>query len=168
MSRALKFCGILILHLLVALFGTGVLESTIGALFHPHSLGAVLWKMWILSPLCAAVIGFYMWRTWRTPAAVWVWVLPGLWFALLFIPALVAGASRGVLGEGVWREFSGSACADGVHSLGCLKFFVGTIPLVCGVAYSIGAYVSSLVYEAGPIRQLSPEASAPDGPQSRF
>jgi len=75
-SRGLRFCGAVILHTIVTIFGTAVLESAIGVAFRPHSLAAILWKEWILSLLCAAFFGFFMWRTWRGSAAMWAWILP--------------------------------------------------------------------------------------------
>lgn len=78
MLRSLKFCGALILNTIVALIGTAVLESTIGKAFRSQTLAAVLWKEWTLSLLCAAFVGFFIWRTWRVSAAMRVWVLPSI------------------------------------------------------------------------------------------
>jgi len=146
MLKALKFCGVLILHMIVALLGTAVLETEIGKAVRPHSLAAVLWKEWVLSLLCAWFVGFFMWRTWRVGAAMWVWVLPGLWFASRFLLALFASQRPDILtGGGLWSQFSGAACDGGVHALGCRNFFVFTIPFVRGVSYSVGAGFSGWV-----------------------
>src|SRR3981081_3213350 len=75
MLRILKFCGAVILNTFVAVIGSAILEG-IGTVFHPHSIAALLWKEWSLSLLCAAFIGFSMWRTWRTSAAKYAWILP--------------------------------------------------------------------------------------------
>jgi len=149
MLKGLRFCGALILHTIVALFGTAVLETAIGKAFRPHSLAAVLWKEWTLSLLCAGFIGFFMWRTWRLGAATWVWVLPGVWFGLRFVLALFASHSPSALvGGGLWGQFSGAACDGGLRVLGCRNFFVFTIPFVRGVAYSVGAGLFSSVNKA--------------------
>ena len=146
MLKGLRFCGALILHTIVALLGTAVLETAIGKAFRAHSLAAVLWKEWILSLLCAGFIGFFMWRTWRAAAAMWVWVLPGIWFGLRFVLALFASHSPSVLvGGGLWDQFSGTTCDGGLRALGCRNFYVFTIPFVRGVAYSVGAVLSSWV-----------------------
>jgi hypothetical protein len=146
MPKALRFGGVLILHTIVTLLGTAVLETAIGKVFRPHSLEGVLWKEWILSLLCAGFIGFFMWRTWRVAAAMWVWVLPGVWFGLRFVLALFASHSPNLLvGGGVWGQFSGAACEGGLRALGCRNFFVFTIPFIRGVAYSVGARLSSWV-----------------------
>ena len=146
MQRSLKFCGALILNTIVALIGTAVLESTIGKAFRSQTLAAVLWKEWTLSLLCAAFVGFFIWRTWRVSAAMWVWVLPSIWFGLHLVLALSASRSESVLvAGGLWSQVSGTTCKDGVRALGCWKFFVVTIPFIRGVAYSVGAYLPSLV-----------------------
>ena len=78
MPRALKFFGFLVINVVVALIGTAIVDSTIGKVFPAHSLVTVLWKEWILSIVCAVFIGFGMWRTWRSDAAKWTWVLPAV------------------------------------------------------------------------------------------
>jgi hypothetical protein len=146
MPRGLKFCGALILHTIVALIGTAVLESAIGKAFRPHTLAGVLWKEWTLSLLCAAFVGFFMWRTWKVSAAMWVWILPSVWFGFEIVLTLFASHGQSVLvGGGLWNQFSGTACDGGVRALGCRKFFVVTIPFIRGVAYSVGACLSFLV-----------------------
>ncbi len=135
--RVISFGGILILNTCVALFGTAVLETEIGGMFHPHSIAGVLWKVWSLDVLGAAIIGFFMWRTWKTEATKWTWVLPALWFGLRFI------TSRG--NGGIWSHFSGADCSNGARSPGCADFFAFTIPFVRGVAYSAGARFSSML-----------------------
>jgi hypothetical protein len=146
MLKILRFCGALILNTIVALIGAAVLESAIGKAFHPQTLAAVLWKEWTLSLLCAAFVGFFMLRTWRTNAAMWVGVLPRLWFGLNLGLVLSASHGRSVLvGGGLWSQFSGTACEDGLLAVGCRKFFIVTIPLIRGVAYSVGACLSFMV-----------------------
>ncbi len=159
MPKRLRFCVWLILHTIVAVLGTAVLDTAFGKVFHPHSLAAILWKEWILSLTCAAFIGFFMWRTWRVSAAMWVWALPSLWFALRFLSVLSTSQGQSVLvGGGLWDQFSGAACDGGLRALGCRNFFVFTIPFVRGVFYSVGAGLSSWL---GKTR-----SQAASGPQS--
>ena len=94
MLRALKFFGLLVVNIVVAVIGTTILDTAIGKTFHAHSLSAILWKEWSLSIGCAAVIGFGMWRTWRSDPAKWAWVLVAVWFGLRFILAIGSGAAR--------------------------------------------------------------------------
>jgi hypothetical protein len=151
MLRGLKFCGALILHMIVALIGTAILEGVIGKAFRPQTLAGVLWKEWTLSLLCAAFVGFFMWRTWRVNAAMWVWILTGVWLGLKLVPAFLGSdAQSALVGGGLWSQFSGTACDGGVRTLGCRNFFVFTIPFIRGVAYSVGAYLSFLVGRTKP------------------
>ncbi|SRR6266567_5457948 len=152
MLRALKFFGLLVVHVVVALIGTAILETAIGKVFPAHSLVAVLWKEWILSVACAAFIGFGMWRTWRSDLAKWAWLLTTVWFGLRLILAIGSGA--------VWFQFSGSGCGNGIRSVECQNFFVFTIPFIRGVSYSLGAYVSSLVHNAqSPAESIVPPST---------
>ena len=137
MTRALKFCGLLILNVLVAVLGTAFLESAIANLYHPASISGVVLKTWCLSLLSAGLIGFLMWRTWRTSATKWTWLLSSIWFGLRAMTLLTRGS--------LWAQFSGAGCQNGTHDPGCLNFFVFTIPFIRGLSYSIGAYLSSLV-----------------------
>jgi hypothetical protein len=83
-----------------------------------------------------------MWRTWRSRVAFWTWVLPTLWFG--FGVKLILAIGQGPL----LFQFSGEACVDGVRSIGCINWFVFSIPLVRSVFYSLGAYAASVFYNA--------------------
>lgn len=98
----------------------------------------------------------------RVSAAMWVWILPSLWFALRFLPALFASQSHSALiGGRLWGQFSGAACEGGTRALGCINFFVFTIPFVRGVLYSVGALFASRVIqtESQPANNPRPEQS---------
>jgi hypothetical protein len=140
MLGALRFFGLLLVNVAVAVFGTAILDTAIGEAFHPHSLGAILWKEWSLSIVCAAVIGMGMWRTWRSHVAYWTWVLPALCFGLKFVFAIGKGS--------LLFQFSGEACVLGVRPIGCINWFVFTIPFIRSVFYSLGAYASSVFHAA--------------------
>ncbi len=146
MLRGLKFCGALILNSFVAIIGSAVLENTMGKAFRPQSLAAILWKEWSLSLLCAALLGFFILRTWRMSAAKWTWILPSVWFGLRLVLALLVRVGQGIFtGESIWSQFSGTDCVNGMRSIGCRNFFLFTIPFIRGVSYSGGAYFSSLL-----------------------
>jgi hypothetical protein len=141
--RPLVFAGGLVLNICIALFCTPVLEAGIGKMFHPHSLAGLLWKWWTLDLLCAAGLGFSISRLWRSGNAVWTWVLPVVWFAFRFVPMALSGGNQSVLvGHNVWSQFSGNGCASGMQSLACRNFFLFTLPLIRGIAYSLGAFLS--------------------------
>jgi hypothetical protein len=134
MFRRLRFLGLVLLNLLIAIAGTAILDTAIWKLVPAHSLGAILYKELILSVACAGLIGFGMWRVWRSEAAKWTWVLPILWFAF----GLLTAARHGI-----WGPLSVRLTANvAAETRG---FFLFTIPLTRAVAYSVGAYISSLV-----------------------
>lgn len=160
MPRALKFCGLLILNTLTALIGTAVLETSLGKVFRPHSLATFLWKEWSLSIFCAALIGFFMWRTWKTSATKWVWVIPSLWFAMKFVPDLFVYKRQSIL----IAQFSGSGCNGGRDAFGCRVFLLFTIPFVRSISYSLGAYCSSLVSPSQSQSPTEPSALAHTSP----
>jgi hypothetical protein len=140
MLRALRFLGLLVIHVVTALIATAIVETTFWKVVPAHSVVAVLWKEWILSIVCAASIGFSVGRAWHSDVVKWTWIPTSVWFALRFIVAVGSGAT--------WLQFSGSGCANGSRSPGCVNFTLFTIPFVRGVSYSLGAYVSSLVRPA--------------------
>ena len=82
-------------------------------------------------------------RLWRSKPATWTWALPVFWFTIGFVLASLSRASQSVLDrQSVWSQFSGNECVSGLQSLGCGKFFLFSLPLIRGTAYSLGAYIS--------------------------
>ena len=145
--RSLKFAAILFLNVCVAVLGTAALEGEIGGAIHPRSISGLLWKWWTLDLLCAALIGFFMWRTWKTEESKWTWILPAVWFGLRFTFALIFREQRSVLQEGdFWSQFSGADCKNGWRpGSGCVNFFAFTAPFVRGISFSVGAYLASKI-----------------------
>jgi len=133
MIRTLKFCGALLINLLVAVIGTAILDTGVRRLIPTHTVSAIVWKEIILSVVCAAFLGFFVWRTWRSAAAKWVWVLTALWFVFGYVT--IAGSAN------VWGRFSGFNSGPDVRT-----FFAFTVPLIRAICYSIGAYISALVF----------------------
>jgi len=135
MLRTLRFFGVLLLNLLVVLIGTAIVDTVLWKVFPTHTGVAVLWKEVILSVVCAAAIGFGMWRTWRSEPAKWTWVIT----TLLFCFGLV-----GLAGRGIWGPLSvDSAFSDARQTRAFLAF---TVPMIRGVSYSLGALIGSFVY----------------------
>ena len=146
MLRLLRFIGLLIVHTLIAVIGTAVLEHAVWRVFPSHSVVGVLWKEWIFSIMFATLIGFGMWRTWQSSTAKWTWVIPVLWFTVGVLS--VAGS-----GDATGRIF-------GLHTESLTRadtrsFFAFTVPMVRAIFYSVGAYISSRLY--------SPRVTAPIG-----
>src|SRR5690348_9904221 len=82
MLRALKFRGFILIHVIIAIIGTAVLDTPLRRAMPPHSVAATFWKECILSIICAAGVGCSVWRIWRNSAAKWTWILPTAWFAV--------------------------------------------------------------------------------------
>jgi hypothetical protein len=146
--RSVKFSGILILNVLMAVLGTAALEAEIGSVIRPHSIVGLLWKWWSLDLFCAALIGFLVWRRWKTQASKWTWAVPAVWFGLRFFFALMSHEQQSVLvgGRGIWYQFSGADCQNGYRAgSGCVNYWAFTAPCVRGISYSIGAYLSSKI-----------------------
>ena|ERR1039458_3499388 len=138
--RVLKFGGLLVVNLVVAVIGTAILDTGMRRVIPPHSIAAMVWKEFILSIICAAFIGFGMWRTWRNSAAKWTWVLPAVWFAFGYLT--IAGHGE------VWGRLSGFGSRSVLSAPDVRSFFLFTVPLVRAISYSVGAYLSSLLYPA--------------------
>ena len=143
MLNALRFSGLLVLNVLVAIIGTAIVDTALWKLVPTHTVAAVLWKKVILSVLYAAAIGFGMWRTWRSEPAKWTWAITALWFCV--------GAAA-FAGHGIWGPLS----ADSLGNFGAPQmrtFSAFTVPLIRGVSYSLGAFIGSFIY---PRAALSP------------
>lgn len=138
MLRALRFVGLLVLHTVVAIIGTAIAEGAIWKLVPAHSIAGVLWKDCVFGATLATLIGFGMWRTWRTSAAKWVWVLPAIWFAFGFL------IRRGDVWGGLFGIRSGSVLVPPDTT----SFFVFTAPVLRASFYSAGASISSLLSSA--------------------
>src|ERR1700749_4499146 len=139
--NSLRFFGLLLLNVIVAVIGTAVLEATLGRTIPAHTVVAVFWKEMVVSVTCAALIGFGMWRTWRSEAPKWTWVLPLLWFGF----GLIA-----VRGRGIWGPLSVDSVIE--TNAGQMRTFaLITVPVIRAVAYSIGAYISSFAFVRKPI-----------------
>jgi hypothetical protein len=146
LTRNAIFALALILNMCIALFVTAVLETGLGKTFQPHSLAAILWKWWILDFLCATGSGFSIYQIWKTNAAKWTWILPAIWFGLRFVSVAFSASNQSISGEpSLWSQFSGAECISASHGLGCWNFFLFTLPLVRGVSYSVGAYLSEQI-----------------------
>ncbi len=138
MLRYLKFCGFLLINLVVAVIGTAILDTAVRRVIPSHTVSAIVWKEIILSIVCAAFIGFSMWRTWRSSAAKWTWVPAALWFVFGYLT--IAGNAN------VWGRLSGFSSGSVLSAPDVRTFFAFTVPLIRAISYSLGAYISSLVY----------------------
>jgi hypothetical protein len=138
MLRYLKFAGSLLINLAAAVIGTVILDAEVRKLIPTYTVAGIIWKELILSIVCAALIGFFMWRTWRSSAAKWIWVLAAPWFVFGYLT--IARSAN------VWGRLSGLSSESVLSTPDVRTFFAFTIPLIRAISYSLGAYISSLVY----------------------
>lgn len=136
MLRALKFTGLLLVNIIVAIIGTAIVVTAVRAAIPSNTIAALVWKESILSVICAGLIGFGMWRTWRDSAAKWTWVLPTAWFVVGYMVTSGKIFGRRSSFESS-RHFGASEVRD---------FFTFAVPLIRCMAYSVAAYISSRIY----------------------
>jgi hypothetical protein len=122
-----------LLNLVVALFGTAVVEASLSHLFHPYSITDVLLRTYGLSAVIAFVLGFFVYRQWKSFMAKWV----GLGGLCWFLFGIFLSVGRG----GLWDQMSGTACEYGLQAIGCRNWFVFTLPTLRTVLYSVGAWL---------------------------
>ena len=140
MLRSLKFGSLLLIHFLIAVIGTAILDTSLRRLLlsPSHSFSATLWAECILSIVCALGLGFSLWRVWPSSAAKHAWVLAAAWFAigLLATPSNVMGRLLPL------------ASADSLGVKEIRSFFAFTVPLIRASCYSLGVYISSAARSA--------------------
>lgn len=149
-SRAFKLfrlAGSLLINLAVAVIGTGILDTEVRPVIPTHTVTAGVWKEIILSIIGAAFFGFFMWRTWRSSAAKWIWILAAPWF--LFGYLTIARSAN------PWGRLSGFSSGSVLSGPDVRTFFVFTVPFIRAIFYSAGTFISSLMQGAG--------VSLPDG-----
>jgi hypothetical protein len=122
-----------LLNLIVALFGTAVVETPLSRLFHPHTISDVIVRTYALSALIAFVLGFFVYSQWKPSMAKWV----GLGGLCWFLYGTFLSVGRG----GLWDQLSGTACEYGLQATGCRNYFVFTLPALRTVLYSLGAWL---------------------------
>ncbi len=127
--------GAFVSHLVAALFGTAMVESSIWAVLgRPRSLAGTEAKIWFTSLTIAALLGFFIGRYRPSKSALWVWVLPGTIFA--FRVLLYGFGRTGALVE----HFLAPNCLQSKTE--CQDFLVFTISAARTGAYSLGAWAS--------------------------
>jgi hypothetical protein len=152
-GKFLRTVGVFLLNLLVAVFGTAMIESSIWSqIGHPRSVSGVEAREWLLSLAIGAFLGFVVCMQWPNQSAVWVWVLP---VAFLMVRVFLYGgsASNSVLVETSRSEhFFAPNCLN--DKAACNDFFIFTIPFARTAAYSLAAWIS-LHFQTRPSKSLS-------------
>jgi hypothetical protein len=142
--KLLRFAGLYLTHLLTALFITAIVTTAIERAYRPRTALGTVQREWILSIACAAAIGLLMFRTWKWRPAMWVWVLPTLWFGLNILLLMNRFG-------GAWYYLSGVACAEGfARPSSCIEWLLATIPFIRTIAYSLGTLAGAYLFAGRP------------------
>jgi|SRR5579864_139473 len=136
--------GMFVLETLFAVIGPAVVESPFDKIFRLHQGTTIVLRTWGFSIVCATLTAFFLYKSWRNATAKWVWILPGIWFAL-GVFAFRTSYSQSVLRDTSWAHFSGMTCSN-LDLKACRDFFAFTIPFIRAVSYSCGTLLASQVY----------------------
>lgn len=146
----LRLLGAFVLNLVVAIFGTAIVESSIWSAWsrigRAHSIAGVEAREWFLSLTIAALLGIFVGRRWSR-TAVWVWTLPVVFFGLGALLYSTRPNGRFLAGVGFAEHFFVPNCLANPHD--CRDFFVFTIPAARAAAYSLAVRLSSHFQSCG-------------------
>ena len=135
MTYWVKFAFSAVLNILIALFGTAVVETPLTHRIPGHSIGQILLRTYVCDTIVAAVLGYFAYRISEAKAAKWVWTAGAGWF---LSRVLVSAASTHYLSL---SNFSGADCSIGIEAAGCHNWFLFTFPALRLTAFSLGATV---------------------------
>ena len=139
--RLIRNIGLYLGHMLTALIGTAILSTPIEKMSRSTSVAGILWKELILSIVCAGLIGFLVYRTWRSRIGIWVWILPAGWLALHILSSLTHPHSALTQSGGLWAQIFGFDCIERLAETRCRDFFLFTVPFIRSISYSLGTLV---------------------------
>ncbi|GEM_PF-770872 len=148
--------GLVLLDIFIAMLGTAILQSPLERTIPAHTINSVIAREWILSFLCAAVLGFIAYWRLRSKTSVHVWIVAAIWFGFGIIINAVEIHPHSVMDPLInsrvsfWSHFSGQGCVNGIRSRECMNFFVFTLVFIRTAAYSIGAKVAACKYVESP------------------
>src|SRR5262249_41769418 len=139
--RALKVVAFLSMNVIIAVFAPAAIDVSVRNGIPLHSSVALVWEEYLVSLICASGLGFGAWRKWRNPVTMWTWVVPALWFAFGFL--VIAG--HGPFSGHLFAPRSESVLYDDSIRRFFRTFYAFTVPLIRGICYSLGAYLSALL-----------------------
>ena len=143
MIRTARFVAILLLNVIVALFGTAIVQSPLAHLFRLHSINQIIFRSYLLDAGAAFVLGYIVYRSWQPLAAKWVWIVGTCWLAYKLALMLAYGQYS------IWTAFSGVDCNNGLIATGCENWMRFTIPALHLSAYSFGSVLCARLGQTG-------------------
>jgi hypothetical protein len=70
------------INLVIAVFGTAVIESPISSRIKVHTLLGILQQEYVLNAICGCLLGYIVYRRRQPTAAKWLWSVGVGWFVL--------------------------------------------------------------------------------------
>jgi hypothetical protein len=140
--KPLRIAGLFLVNLLVAVYGTALMETGIGPeIFHPKTLRSSLLAEEFISSIVAFALGYFGYRFLKSSAAEWVWVAGLCWFGQralgLWLDQGVVRTLNGNHGIAIW----GLPWSDPKPDPLSLSIWIGyTLPFLRTVLYSAGAF----------------------------
>lgn len=135
--RLLSLAPAFFLHLGLAVIGTLIVESPFERAMVGRSVTASLFRVDLLTSVCAFGLGYFVFQRWRPLAAKWVWVVGLCWFSqrVIFPP----DGNRVVL----W-EVAATKSALFTDWAALSNWTLYTLFSLRVIFYSVGAWCSSL------------------------
>jgi len=129
--------------------GPAIVETALNRLIPSGSAAAIIGKEWALSVLLAGGFGFLAYRIWRSNTHRVSWIVFLVWF--LFGVFLLERRAHPASIADFWIQVSGIECAASLRAADCQTFFLFTVPLVRGLAYSAGALFGARILRPAPV-----------------
>lgn len=138
-----KAVGFTVVSAAIAQWGGASLEFLLRAIARwafPHAaLRTLVLRDCGFALLAGAVVSLSVQRYWRTKSAQWTWVVFAVWFAYGAVSYALLLSQSVMSTREFWPHLLGYNCALRGGPAACYDFFIFTVPLLRGVAYSITA-----------------------------
>jgi hypothetical protein len=145
-----KRAGSVVINLVIAMFGTAVIENPFSSLIKVHTLLGIFQRAYALNAICGCLLGYFVYRRWQPTAAKWLWTVGVGWIALraiLLLPAEHTSVLFPAEHKSIWSALSGSGCTDAAS---CTNALVLTVLALRIATYSAGANLCSRLQHSGP------------------
>jgi len=94
MDRWLRTAGSVLINILLAIFGTTVIEHPFSLMITVHTIPEILQRTYLLIVVCGCLLGYFVYRIWQPHTARWLWIVGIGWFVLGAMPLLPPSTLR--------------------------------------------------------------------------
>jgi hypothetical protein len=154
MDRWLRTAGSVLINILLAIFGTTLIEHPFSLMITVHTIPEILQRTYLLIVVCGCLLGYFVYRIWQPGTARWLWVVGIGWIvlgAMLLLPAENTSVLFRAQHVSLWSALSGTGCSAGVNAVGCRNWINFTVPALRMLAYSAGAILCSRLKHTGSL-----------------